>query len=260
MFTLENGRRARANASVPAVLKAFRLLDILSESPDPLGVSELARRLEMGKSTVYGLVTTLQDVGAIEAADGAKRYRIGRGLTALAMRSMARQDVRSAARPHLERLAAQTEQTAFLGLVGTDSVTILDLVHGRPSMSVSAPVGAAIPLLAGAVGKAILAAWDPKRRARFIAHAELPRFTPQTITDRSAYSRAVDESERRGAALDVDEYVDGMRAAASGVVAPDGRLAAVIWVAGFARHIDDASLEKIADSVSHEARDLGRAL
>jgi len=260
MFTLENGRRTRANASVPAVLKAFRLLDILSESSEPLGVSELARRLEMGKSTVYGLVTTLQDIGAIEAANGAKRYRIGRGLTALAMRSMARQDVRSAARPHLERLAGLTEQTAFLGLVGTESVTILDLVHGRPSMSVSAPVGAAIPLLAGAVGKAILAAWEPRRRARFIAHTELPRFTPQTVTDRTAYSRVVEEAQRRGAALDVDEYVDGMRAAASAVIATDGRLAAGIWVAGFARHIDDANLEKIADAVASEARDLGRAL
>ncbi|HEY7994527.1 MAG TPA: IclR family transcriptional regulator [Candidatus Eremiobacteraceae bacterium] len=260
MFTLENGRRTRANASVPAVLKAFRLLDILSESQEPLGVSELARRLEMGKSTVYGLVTTLHDVGAIEAADGAKRYRIGRGLTALAMRSVARQDVRSAARPHLERLAAETEQTTFLGLVGTDSVTILDLVHGRPAMAVSAPVGSSIPLLAGAVGKAVLAAWEPRRRARFIAHTELPRFTPQSVTDRSAYTRAVDETERRGVALDVDEYVDGMRAAAAAVVAQDGRLAAVVWVAGFARHIDDANLERIADAVAREARAIARSL
>ena len=260
MFTRENGRRSGANAAVPAVLKAFRLLDILSASPEPLGVSELARRLDMGKSTVYGLVMTLQDVGAVEPADGAKRYRIGRALTSLAMRSVGRQDIRAAARPHLERLAAATEQTAFLGLVGGDTVTILDLVHGRPGMSVSAAVGSAIPLLAGAVGKAVVAAWEPRRRARFIAGAELPRFTARSVTDRDAYARDVEATVKRGAALDVDEYVDGMRAAAAAVTAPDGRLAAVVWVAGFARHIDDARLDEIAEAVADEARELGRLL
>jgi len=112
MFTRENGAPSGQNAAVPAVVKAFRLLGVVSESPEALGVSELARRLGMGKSTVYGLVTTLRDVGALEADSGAKRYRIGRGLTALAMRSVGGKDVRAAARPHLERLAATTQQTS----------------------------------------------------------------------------------------------------------------------------------------------------
>jgi len=250
----------RANASVPAVAKAFAVLDLLSAVPEPLGVSEIARRLGLGKSTVHGLVTALHELGMLERANGAKRYRVGRGLQALALRSVSRHDVRSVARPFLERLAAETEQTAFLGIVGTDHVTILDLVHGRPAMSVSAPVGSAIPLLAGAVGKAVLAGWDRERRETFLAKTVLPKFTHRTITERRAYERAVDGVTKRGAALDVDEYVDGMRAAAAPVVAPSGELAAVIWVAGFARHIGDAQLNAIADHVSHEARGLGKLL
>ena len=260
MFTGENATAVGPNAMVPAVAKAFRLLDLLSTSPEPLGVSELARRLGMGKSTVYGLVTTLQALGAVESADGTKRYRIGRGLHALATRSSGRHDLRTVARPFLERLAAQTEQTSFLGVVGAEHVTILDLVHGRPTMSVSAPVGAAIPLLAGAVGKAVLAAWDPERRARFLADTPLPRFSPRTIVDATAYARAVDETIARGAALDVDEYVDGMRAAAAPVLGHGGQLAAVIWVAGFARNIDDAALDAIAAAVARDAREIGRLL
>ena len=250
----------RANASVPAVAKAFAVLDLLSSSSEPLGVSEIARRLDLGKSTVHGLVTTLHQLGMLEHANGAKKYRVGRGLAALAMRSVSRHDVRSVARPYLERLAAETQQTAFLGIVGTEHVTILDLVHGRPAMSVSAPVGSAIPLLAGAVGKAVLAGWDRGRRETFLAQTTLPKFTHRTIADRRAYERAVDAAAKRGAAIDVDEYVDGMRAAAAPVTAPSGELAAVIWVAGFARHIDDVQLDKIVDHVAREARDLGKLL
>ena len=263
MFTQENElTRARnaGSATVPAVAKAFRLLDLLSTSTEPLGVSELARRLGMGKSTVYGLVTTLQSLGAIEAADGAKRYRIGRGLHALAMRSAGRHDVRSVARTHIEQLAAKTEQTSFLGVVGTDTVTILDIVHGRAAMSVSAPVGSSIPLLAGAVGKAVLAAWEPARRADFLVKTRLPKFTSHSIVGRDEYIKAVEETIERGAAFDVDEYVDGMRAAAAPVIGAGNQLAAVVWVAGFARHIDEPTLSAIAQAVAEAAGAIGQAL
>jgi len=260
MFTHENAPPSHANALVPAVAKAFRLLELLSASTEPLGVSELARRLGMGKSTVYGLITTLQALGVVETADGAKRYRIGRGLHALAMRSSGRADVRSVARPFIERLAKSSEQTTFLGVVGPDHVTIIDLVHGRPAMSVSAPVGSAIPLLAGAVGKAVLAAWNEEKRKRFLAETALPRFTAHSVVDPAAYERQVRETQSRGAALDVDEYVEGMRAAAAPVVGPADELAAVIWVAGFARHIDDDRLLAIAADVAREAREIGKLL
>ncbi len=254
MFTRENVAATPGNAMVPAVAKAFRLLDLLSASAEPLGVSELARRLAMGKSTVYGLVTTLVSLGVVEAADGAKRYRLGRGLHALAMRSAGRQDVRSVARPFLEQLAARNEQTTFLGVVNGDQVTIIDLVHGRPSMSISAPVGSAIPLLAGAVGKAVLASWDEERRSRFLAQTQLPRFTAGSIVQPGDYLAVVREAAANGYALDVDEYVEGVRAAAAPVGTGAGELAAVIWVAGFGRHIDDVQLLRIAKDVAEQAR------
>jgi IclR family transcriptional regulator, KDG regulon repressor len=260
MFTVENDQARRTNGHVPAIAKAFRLLDLLSRSPEPLGVSELARRLGLGKSTIHGLVTTLQAFGVIEPADGAKRYRIGRGLHVLAMRGGGKTDLRDAARPALERLAARTEQTSFLGVVSGDHVTILDLVHGRPTMSVSAPVGSSIPLLAGAVGKAVLAGWSPERRARFLAQAPLPHFTAKSIVDPASYARAVDDAAAAGAALDVDEYVDGMRAAAAPIAVKAHQPDAVLWVAGFARHIDDQALAGIARAVAEEARAVSNAL
>jgi IclR family transcriptional regulator, KDG regulon repressor len=260
MFPPENGHADRQNGQVPAVAKAFRLLDLLSTSEEPLGVSELSRRLGMGKSTIHGLITTLRSFGAVEPVDGAKRYRVGRGLHALAMRSAGRVDLRAIARPSLERLAAQTEQSSFLGVVADDHVTILDLVHGKPAMSVSAPVGSTIPLLAGAVGKAVLSAWEPARRADFLRSRPLPKFTVKTVTDPAAYEAAVEQTIARAVALDVDEYVDGMRAAAAPVIDSSGQLAAVIWIAAFARHIDATALSNAAVAVAREAREIGRSL
>jgi len=266
MFNRENAALSNSTAVkseralVPAVAKAFRVLEALSDSGEPLGVSELARRLGMGKSTIHGLVTTLAALGMIDADNGGRRYRLGRGLRALASRSAGSIDLRTLARSRLESLAGTTSQTAFLGSPGRDTVTIVDMVHGTPAMSVSAPVGSSIPLLAGAVGKAVLAAWPEVRRDEFLSGRELPRFTRRTLTDMQRYRAAVRRAAERGFAIDVDEYVDGIRAAAAAIVGPNYEPVGVLWVAGFTRNIDDAALDDIAKSVATAAMEIGSLL
>jgi IclR family transcriptional regulator, KDG regulon repressor len=271
MFPPQNGQRDDATspnrssdglsgAKVPAVLKAFKLLEIVSQSEKPLGVSELARRLELGKSTVHGLVTTLESLGVLEASDGSRRYALGPRLAALALKSGMSADLRASVRPALERLAASTEQTSFLGVPANSHVTILDIVHGRPTLSISAPVGSSVPLLAGAVGKALLATWEPERRREFLRSTSLPAFTPASLTKPESYERAVEQAAQRGAAIDVDEYIEGVRAAAAPIVGPGSKLVAILWVAGFSRHIDSARLEAIADEVAAEAAEISQRL
>lgn len=279
MFKLENGQSNLTNgtvdigdnaaglhveearpALVPAVDKAFRLIAALGDSSEPLGVSQLSRTLGLGKSTVHGLVTTLETLGIIESPNGAKRYRLGPGLFSLASRSAGQRDLRNIARPALERLAATTEQTSFLGVPAEDHVTILDLIHGRPTMSISAPIGSAIPLLAGAVGKAVVSAWDEERREAFFTQGRLPAFTINSIRDAAQFKEAIATAQAEGAAIDIDEYVDGMRAAAAPIFGPDRQLVAIIWVAGFSRHVDRERLAEMAKEVAKEAADISRLL
>ncbi len=255
-----NGATGHNPSRVPAVLKAFRLIELVSLSDKPLGVSELSRKLEMGKSTVHGLVTTLEALGVLEAVNGSRRYVLGPRLPALCSRSGNQADLRQVARGALERLATATEQTSFLGVPSEGHVTILDIVHGRPTLSISAPVGSSIPLLAGAVGKVVLASWDPSRRRAFLRDNVLPAFTPSSIVRADAYEASVAETLERGAAVDVDEYVDGVRAAAAPVTGSQRQLVAVVWVAGFSRHIDAQHLDAIAAAVRREAAEISARL
>jgi len=275
MFTPENGDVSQPNGArtgepdststergvlVPAVVKAFRIIEALGRSDEALGTSELSRRLNLGKSTVHGLLTTLESLGVLEAVNGTKRYRIERGFSALTRRGGSQRDLREIARPCLERLASATEETAFLGVPSDTHVTILDMVHGRPTLSVSAPIGSSIPLLAGAVGKVIVSTWELEQRESFLAKPQLTAFTQRSIVDAVAYRRAVEETLERGAALDLDEYVDGMRAAAAPIFGPPHRLVGVIWVAGFSRHIDRSRLPALATQVANEAAEITRRL
>lgn len=134
---------------VPAVDRSFRILDLLSRSPAPLGTSEVARRLRLAKSTAHGLLRSLEAVGAVEAVH--QRYRLGPAVERLA----AIGELRRRWRPVLERLANETGETAFLGQPRGARVAIVDEVLGSGAPVISAPVGSFLPATAGAVGRVL---------------------------------------------------------------------------------------------------------
>jgi DNA-binding IclR family transcriptional regulator len=131
------------------VERSFRILDLLSRSPAPLGTSEVARRLRLAKSTAHGLLHSLEAVGAVEQVR--RRYRLGPAVGRLA----AVADFRRIWRPAVERLAEETGETAFAGQVRGQRVAIVDEVLGRGAPVISAPPGSHVPAGAGAIGKVL---------------------------------------------------------------------------------------------------------
>lgn len=137
------------NEVVPAVDRSFRILDLLSRSPTPMGTSEVARRLRLAKSTVHGLLRSLEAVGAVERVH--RRYRLGPAVDRLA----ATGDLRRRWRPVLQRLAQETGETAFLGQARGSRVAIVDEVLGQGAPVISSPAGSYVPATAGAVGRVL---------------------------------------------------------------------------------------------------------
>ena len=137
------------NEVVPAVERTFRILDLLSRSPAPMGTSEVARRLRLAKSTVHGLLRSLEAVGAVEQVH--RRYRLGPAVDRLA----ATGDLRRRWRPVLQRLAHETGETAVLGQARGGRVAIVDEVLGQGAPVISGPAGSYVPATAGAVGRVL---------------------------------------------------------------------------------------------------------
>ncbi len=134
---------------VPAVERAFSILDLLSRSPEPVGTSEVARRLRLPKSTAHGLLRSLAATGAVEEVR--KRYRLGPAVGRLA----AVAGLRRRWRPALEAAAQKVGETAFLGQPRGARVAVVDEVLGTGAPIISAPVGSFIPASAGAVAKVL---------------------------------------------------------------------------------------------------------
>jgi DNA-binding IclR family transcriptional regulator len=255
MFIMENGMSEVSNAAgtrsaVPAVAKAVRILEAVSSYPEAMGISDIARRLGLSKSTVHGIVGTLVDEGFLASGNGGKLYSLGPRLLQLGTRARD-QRLLDVAEAELQQLVARSGQTALFGRRHGNGVVILSRGESPRSLNLSAPVGLHIPLMAGSLGKAYLASTPPSLARAFVERNVLPRFTERSLTDVSVYLRQVQQAREAGYALDRGEYLPGICAVASAFPWLDGTY--FVWTVGIDANYDDAELDQIGTIVGDAA-------
>lgn len=136
--------------------KGLKVLEALAHSPDPRGLSELARSLDMNQSAVQRHLNALVAAGYAEQPKGSRKYQSTISLWELGMRSIADNSARRLLRPTLRLGAQATNYTCFFALLTFPFVTYFERVEGVRSQPHSAELGQKIPIPATASGKAML--------------------------------------------------------------------------------------------------------
>ncbi len=244
------------------VERAFKLLDLLATSDAGYSLSELARLLGMSKGSAHGLLKTLESGGVVEQ-DSERRYALGPRIYNLSQAYIRGSGLRRFALPAMRRLAADAGQTIFLGQIEPDGVRIIERVEEpgeRGALRVSARRGDRVHLLAGAIGRVVLASWPPARREEYLRTRTLRHFTDRSITDRDAYLAAVEETARTGVGVDHEEYLTGVNAVAAAIHGLDGQPVALVWIVGFSAYFTDEAMARAGEALRTETREISRAL
>jgi len=244
-------------ASVDRALTALKLF--LREKGD-WGVSELAQRLGVHKSTAHALLGTLVAHDLLEQDPATRRYRLGTAAHAFGMQANGHAALREAVHPTLARLANLAGETAILCLPHDGRFLIADAVEPPDSMRVALPVGGHLPLACGAAGKAFLAWLDAAGRDRLLRADDLLRFTPRSIVRMAAYLAELGRCRDRGYALDLEEYSPGVHAVGFPVRPAGGPPAGVICVVGLSHRTPEEALHAIGRKGLPLMAALGRAL
>jgi len=246
--------------SAPSVKKAFKILHAIADCSNGLGVSELAKQLKIGKSTVHGITSALEELGILVRDPLYKKYSIGYTLLELRGKVYAKMELRDVARAPMEKLMAKIGETVFLGVLNGDHVTILDVVESHNEMKITSPPGTRLSLLAGAIGKIFLAQFEEKKAKEILQKMGLRKYTSKSIIDPKKFFKEVEEATKKGYAIDDEEYMMGVRAIAVLIQTPSPPLAA-IWVVGFSSSLDDAKMgkatveiQKAAEKINHSIR------
>ena len=239
--------------TAPAIRRAVDVLEYLATFPGSVRLSDVARGLDCGKSTVLGILRALEDVGWVAKDSTDVGYRVGDGLLALMRKAFGAREVAEVARPLLKNVAERSGESAFLGFLREGRIVIEASVEGGHEMCIAARPGGSLPLFAGATGKVFLAGMDDERARAKVTEAPLPRFTNRTITDPERFLGEVSKTRELGYATDDEEYLRGVRAVAAPIRRGEETVGA-LWVAGFSTRLTDERLALVRTELLEAVR------
>jgi DNA-binding IclR family transcriptional regulator len=216
-------------SSVQSIRRAFDVLGALGGGP--LGVTEVAERSDLPKSTAARLLATLVTEGAVEQVPGETSYRLGPRLVTLASGLTPIRSIAAVGRPTLEELAAVSGEAAGLSVADGDLVHYIDQVSPPNPVSVRDWTGSRVPLHAVSSGQVLLAFRMPAAVAHYLSRP-LERFTPHTLVDPDTVRERLREVRRSGHAWAIEEFDEGISSVAAPIADATGEVVAAIHVHG----------------------------
>ena len=247
-FRPENEPRpAKGRSAAPGVARVVKVLNAVSRSAEPLGVSEIARRTELSKSSAFTIVTALVHESLLVENGNSRRYLLGPHLAILGRKAAVSIRLNAVAAV-LEQVVAATHHTGFFGRQEAKNVRVIHREDGLGDLRLSAPVGSHVPLWAGALGKAWLSA-QPELQWRTCVRAlreQLSSRDRNRVNEETMVCGAR-AALRTGYALDRGEYIKGVFGVAACVRETQGR--ELLWIVGMDAAVDDPELTRIGESL-----------
>jgi DNA-binding IclR family transcriptional regulator len=242
-----------------SVTTSARLLKAFSEQQIEIGISDLAKRLGVAKSTVHRLAVTLVAEGMLEQNADSGKYRLGIALFRLGSLVRQRMSVSNEARPLLRELREKVNETVHLAVLDGCEIMYVYNLESTQAIRMRSDVGVRKPAYCTAEGQAILAFQPAEVVERVIRNGLLAR-TPQTVTDAQALKRVLDGVRQRGCAIEDEESEPGMRCIAAPLRNDSGEVIAAIGVAGPVSRLSKKALASFIPHVVGTAASISERL
>jgi IclR family transcriptional regulator, acetate operon repressor len=211
-------------SQVQVIARAASILRALEDENTGLSLGQIAQRVNLARSTVQRIVSALETEKLVIAATPNGRVRLGPAILRLA--ASVRSDFLAMARPHLEKLSQELEETVDLATVKKDELIFIDQVIGSQRLRTVSAVGESFPLYCTANGKAYLAQLTDTAVEALIGRA-YPARTPKTRTRIDALLADLRGTRQYGVAFDREEHTAGICAAGVALHDPLGNAVAI---------------------------------
>ena len=240
--------------------RAFQILNVLAEEPGGMGLTDVAERLKLHKSTAHRLIMVLERSRFVEKNAISGKYHLGSRLMELGLSAVSRLDVYEVARPHLRTLVKETGETAHMAVLREGEV--VSLVNAESSQTLRTPitVGTRTPAHCTSLGKAMLAFGLPEQVEEFLRNRTLKAYTRKTITSASRLKVELATTRARGYAIDNEEREPGLRCIGAPVWDSTGEVVAAISIAGPMFRITDSRVPALSRSVMKLAARISASL
>lgn len=234
--------------TVQSVKRAMLILEKLAAEKEGLGVTELANRVDLHKSTVHRMLSTLLNLGYVEQSTSSEKYRLGMKLLFLGGAILERMDIRHEAHDLLKELSEKINEAVHLVVPDGYRAIYIDKLDSNKTIRMHSQIGRIAPLHASAVGKAILA-FSEERFIKQVIERGLKKLSANTITEPKQLMQHLKMIRECGFSVDDEENEEGIRCVGAPIFDYTGKVIGAISVSGPTVTVTQERVKHIAESV-----------
>ena len=226
--------------SAPAVDRALDILEFMAKHPRPFGTTELARCLKIPVNSVFRILKRLTEREYTVQDPISSGYQLSTRVFSLGMSLYTRFELRQRARPHMEWLCRETEETCQIQIPHGDQMLVIDTVSPEVQFYLRVVPGSLVYYHPNAYGKAVLAFMD-EDEVKQVIPSRLVGLTPNTIVLRTELLQQLERTRQTGLAYDNEEYTSGILCIGAPVFDVQGKVVAGLGVTCLLSTIDAAN-------------------
>ena len=249
----------RPNYPIESVDNALRLLMIVAKHGE-IRVSQAGAELGTAVSTAHRLLAMLQYHGLVYQHPVTKTYRLGQTMVQIGLSAVRDMSIRTQARPFLESLWEEVDETVHLAIPQGKRVLYVDSIESRRSLCVTSRVGTLMWAHCTSAGKAYLARESEERLLALYPTIELPELASNSITSRTRLFTELEKIRERGYAMSSDESEEGVGSVAVAIPGPSGRAVACVSIAAPLTRLSDERRRDVAMVTKRCAEQITAAL
>ncbi|MFB5268603.1 IclR family transcriptional regulator [Paenibacillus enshidis] len=240
--------------TVRAVERALDIMMCFTEATD-LGLTEIAAKIGLHKSTVHRLLTTLEERGFIIRNAATEKYRLGIRIWELSTHMSRNEDPAVLLLPLMEKLRDRLGETVSLYIRDGDERIRIQAVQSAQAIRRVATVGARMPLSVGASGKVLVAFASPEELEQLKKGPEL-----QALAGDEAYWKQLEEIRVKGYATSYEEREPGAAAVSAPIMNHKGEITAALSVSGPVSRLSPETLHEFAPVIVEAGKEMGTLL
>ncbi len=234
---------------ISMITKSFEVLELLSKNPYGLTLQEVVTQLQYPKSSLYKIVSNLQELGYLGREMDSSRYFLSRKLLTLGVTAFNSSNIIERSKEYMKLLRDEVGESVMIGTLIDDEVVLLEQLTGSLDFVFTLKQGMKFNLYSTAPGKVILAFLDKSKQNEIVDNLQLEAINEYTITDKTLLKQELEIIRQQGYAADINETVEGVHCIAAPIWDETKNAIACVWTSGPAGRLPKKSIETIAQQI-----------
>ena len=240
---------------VPNLERALVIMEFLIDYPDGLGITELTKKLNYSKNSVFRITATLLEHGYL-SRDEQKRFKLSKKLLAMGCRTISQEHFIEHSLDIMRKCRDDLKETILIGTMIEHEGVVIEQVLGSHPFKFSLDQGMRMPIHSAAPCKAMIAFMSKSEQNNIIRQAAFKKFNENTITTVKEYREELTKVKELGYAVDREEQLFGIHCIATPIFDQYSNPIAAIWVTGPSAHLPAEDFEEIGEKMKKYAHEI----